>query len=77
MAKPPELDAAQLESVRKFAKCMRENGIPDFPVPDPHPDRSGFAVESGDDEEKFRAAMDQCRLLMPARPGGPGLSTGK
>jgi hypothetical protein len=65
---PTKLDPEQLEAMRKFAKCMRENGLPDFP--DPDPDGGGFSVKSGDDEDKFKAAMEKCRQLMPEGPGG-------
>ena len=31
---PPKLDAKELEQQQKYAKCMRENGVPNFPDPD-------------------------------------------
>ena len=59
----------------KFAKCMRENGLPDFP--DPPPPGSGPETrgsESGqpqsDDVDPespaFKRAMQACRDLIPS-----------
>lgn len=33
---PPKTSAEQLEQERKLAKCMRENGVPNFPDPKPN-----------------------------------------
>lgn len=51
---------------REFAKCMRENGVPDFPDPEPG-DGGGFRVTipGGQDKETVQAAMEKCRSLMP------------
>jgi hypothetical protein len=51
---------------REFAKCMRENGVPDFPDPEPG-EGGGFRVRmpKGIDRPKVEAAMEQCRHLMP------------
>lgn len=65
---PPKLDPAQLEKNRAYAKCMRENGFPDFPDPDPE---SGGIALNGDQfdprDPEFQAADKAC--------GGPGGST--
>ncbi|MEW2331022.1 hypothetical protein AB0880_24840 [Micromonospora chersina] len=57
---------------REFAKCMRENGVPDFPDPEPG-EGGGFRIRmpAGTDKEKVQAAMEQCRSLMPG--GGKAL----
>jgi hypothetical protein len=31
---PQKVDPAQLDKLRQYAKCMRENGVPKFPDPD-------------------------------------------
>ncbi|MFJ8577279.1 hypothetical protein [Micromonospora sp. NPDC093277] len=51
---------------REFAKCMRENGMPDFPDPEPG-GGGGFRVKipAGQDRDKAQAAMEKCRDLMP------------
>ncbi|MFU8870379.1 hypothetical protein [Micromonospora sp. SL4-19] len=51
---------------REFAKCMRENGMPDFPDPEPG-EGGGFRVRipAGQDRAKAQAAMEKCRSLMP------------
>jgi hypothetical protein len=52
-----------------FAKCMRDNGLPDFP--DPAPDGSLDAANAGIDRAstQYRNALEACRDL---RPGGTG-----
>jgi len=69
---PPKLNAEQLEQLRQLAKCMRANGVPDFP--DPGPDgritierREGSGVDP--DEEAFEKAHQACEKFRPARGG--------
>jgi len=46
----------------KFAECLRENGVPDFPDPDSKGDYSyGVSVPV----EVWRAAVDACKDLKP------------
>ncbi|CRK57181.1 hypothetical protein [Alloactinosynnema sp. L-07] len=71
---PPKLDAEQQEQFRKMSQCMRDNGVPDFP--DPEPD-GGIRIESkpgsrlNPEDPTFRAAQEKCEQFMPMRPGGP------
>ena len=64
-------DPARVEQMRVFAQCMRDNGVPDFPDPDPD---GGVRIQRGEgsgvDEEAFRAAEEACRDRLPAPPGG-------
>jgi hypothetical protein len=63
---PPKLDAEQLEQMRKFAKCMRENGVPEFP--DPGADgrvKIERKIGEGTDEETFQKAHEACRQFQP------------
>jgi len=75
---PPKMDAADVEKMRQFAKCMRENGIPDFP--DPQPD-GGMRIEFGQgtgidpNSQTFKDAQAKCEQYMPA-PRGPGSKDG-
>jgi hypothetical protein len=59
---PPKADAQQLEQQRKFAKCMREQGITNFPDPDAN---GGIMIskESGIDpnSDAFKAANQACQ----------------
>jgi hypothetical protein len=60
---PRPLSAEDLERARAHARCMRENGVPDFP--DPQPD-GGLRIEvPKGDVTAFEAAMEKCRQLMP------------
>lgn len=64
-----KLNPAQLEQARKLAACMRENGVPDFP--DPQPD-GGIRLRLDELNVKapeVRAAMEKCRQYAPKRLG--------
>jgi hypothetical protein len=74
----PKPDAAALEGMRKFAKCMRDNGIENFPDPT---DTGGIDLsgESGIDprDPKFQDAQKKCEHNIPKPSGavkqnGPG-----
>lgn len=79
----PEIDPAHLELARQMAKCMRENGVPDFP--DPNPDGSiHFGAEKngvGPGNPTFDKAQEKCSQYRPSgavehRVGGPGVAGG-
>jgi hypothetical protein len=75
---PAKLDPQRVEQLRRFARCMRENGLPSFP--DPGPD-GGIQMNSNDPDlnpqsPKFQAAQKACAKYEPARPSGdPGPGT--
>lgn len=65
-------DPAMLEQVRQMAKCMRANGVPDFP--DPQSDGS-IQIERGKigmepDDPAFKKAEQKCAQYRP-QPAGP------
>ncbi|MBU2669517.1 hypothetical protein KOI35_39010 [Actinoplanes bogorensis] len=74
-------DPAMLEAARKMAKCMRENGVPDFP--DPQPDGS-IRIDRGKDgkgpagpgDPTFDKADEKCRQFLPDGPGQAGTQAG-
>ena len=57
------------EKAVKFAECMRANGVPHFPDPDPKGDFN-FGVDVT--PEVFTKAVDACKALQP-----PGSLSGK
>ena len=57
-------DPASVEQMRQFSQCMRANGLPDFPDPDPNGQLRGAGHEQ-QDNPKFRAAMEACRQKLP------------
>ena len=84
---PQKMDPQRLEQMQKFAKCMRDNGVPNFQDPDPN---GGMKVEqhsAGDgssnstaggidpNDPKFKAAEQACAKYQPAGQG-PGTSSG-
>ncbi len=56
--------AAGQEQALKYAQCLRANGVPDFPDPDPNGGFSGLSHEKANDP-KFQAAVEKCRALSP------------
>lgn len=69
---PMKADPEMQEKMRKFAQCMRENGLPEFP--DPGEDggirldgnKAGALDPSG---EAFKKAEAACKDFQPKRPG--------
>lgn len=71
--------AEELEQARQMAKCMRENGVPNFP--DPNPD-GGIAIDgnklgTGPGDPTFDKAEKACAQYQPKGAerhveGGPG-----
>jgi hypothetical protein len=69
---PPKLSAEDLEKARQHSKCMRENGVTEFPDPDPNGGvriqmKPGSSLDPS--SETFKAADEKCRHLRPT--GGP------
>lgn len=65
---PPKMDPQQLENARQMAKCMRENGVPNFP--DPSED-GGMRLDMGKlgmdpDDPRFKAAEQACAQFRPS-----------
>ena len=58
-----------------FARCMRADGVPNFP--DPNPGRGGLFSLAGINPSSpaFRAAQAKCQKLMGPGPPVPGSST--
>jgi len=57
-------DPAYVNQVRKFAQCIRANGVPGFPDPDPNGRFRGVGHEQ-QNNPAFRAAMQACRAKLP------------
>jgi hypothetical protein len=56
----PQQDAARAERLRKFAQCMRDNGVPNFPDPDGALMRVEQSVAADPD---FPAAQQKCEKM--------------
>jgi hypothetical protein len=60
------------EQGRLFARCMRDNGIADFPDPDPD-GPTEFSLKGGaDEQQKFADASEACAEFAPGKGGAPG-----
>jgi len=66
-----KLSPEDLEKLRKMAECMRANGVPNFPDPDPN---GGGLMINGDtigvDKDTLDKAMQACAQYAPKGPGG-------
>jgi len=66
-------DPQRIEKVRKHSQCMRDHGLPNFPDPqDDGSRRIDFKALglSGEDDPKFKAALEACQNLLPSAPAG-------
>jgi len=72
---PPESPVALQQGLLTYAKCMRANGVPDFP--DPSPGSGGFHRPAGMNPASplFRAAQAKCQKLLPRGGLDPGTRT--
>jgi hypothetical protein len=53
----------QQENGRKYAECMRKNGVEKFP--DPKPDQRGIMIGPGvADDPDFKKAQDACQSIL-------------
>jgi len=70
---PSETELQQ--NTLKYSRCMRANGVPNFPDPNAG---GGFAFQAGSGVDPsspaFQAAQAKCRTLLPAGPA-PGSQT--
>jgi hypothetical protein len=72
---PPKMDAAAIEQARQMSRCMRENGVPNFPDPGPNGEMriDGNKLGTGPGEPAFDAAEKACARFRPSPPAGePG-----
>ncbi|MEV4758863.1 hypothetical protein AB0J86_27720 [Micromonospora sp. NPDC049559] len=69
---PPKLDPEQVEKMRKYAQCMRDNGVPGFPDPQPDGTMQLDTRQLGDikpDNPTFQAANEKCKQFSPKAGG--------
>jgi len=64
---PKKLDPQQLQTLRDMAACMRANGVPNFPDPDPNGGIriDGSKVGMGPGDPTFDKAEKACSKYMP------------
>lgn len=56
------------EVMLKFARCMRENGVPDYPDPDPN---AGLRITLDPNDPKAQAALERCKTILQELQSGP------
>lgn len=70
----PKLSAEDIEKMREYAACMRANGVPNFP--DPDPETGGIKIESqpgdGLDKDSLKEAEEKCKDKQPNIGGAKG-----
>jgi hypothetical protein len=64
-ARPP----ADMQALLRFARCMRENGVADFPDPSPDGNFRAPAGAPGPNTPSFQRALQACRQLDPYQKG--------
>jgi hypothetical protein len=82
--KPPKLDPEQEREMREaslaHARCMRENGVPNFPDPT-FGEGGGATIKIGPgtglnpESPTFKRAQEKCREKLPFERGGDGPAT--
>jgi hypothetical protein len=68
-----ERPPADMQALLRFARCMREHGVADFPDPDAEGNFRAQAGATNPETPKFKSAMQACRQLDPyqnRRAGG-------
>jgi hypothetical protein len=65
---PTTLTTQEIDARLKFAQCIRENGVPDFP--DPTDNGPLINVPHAQSNTEFQAALQKCRPMMAAALGG-------
>ncbi|GAA4717508.1 hypothetical protein Prum_020440 [Phytohabitans rumicis] len=53
------------ENMLKYAQCMRDNGVPDFPDPKMEGGGISFSLPQGADKAKVDAAQEKCKSHLP------------
>jgi hypothetical protein len=53
-----------------FARCMRANGVPDFPDPDANCKFPSSAERGAHDDPGFQSASEKCQKDLPQHGGG-------
>src|SRR6266508_1557704 len=59
-----------VQNLVKFAQCMRDNGVPDFPDPDANGNFPRDAEQKAHSDTQFQAAEEKCRKDLPQHGGG-------
>jgi hypothetical protein len=59
-----------VQNLVRFAQCMRENGVPNFPDPGADGKFPRSAEEGAHDDPQFQAASDKCKKDLPQHGGG-------
>lgn len=67
---PPPVTAEQLANRRKYAKCMRDNGVTDWPDPGPDGEWPNTGALSGSPAhpERMERAIQVCDPVIDGRP---------
>jgi hypothetical protein len=73
---PEQMSPEDLEKQREYSKCMRDNGVPEFPDPDAN---GGIRIEGGPgldpQSPEFKAADEKCKQLLPGGGRGGSLNS--
>jgi hypothetical protein len=63
-------DANAIKQLVAYARCMRDNGVSDFPDPNADGSFPRSAEQGAHDNPRFQAAAEKCRKDLPQHGGG-------
>lgn len=66
-----EAGPGDAEVMLRFARCMRENGLPDYPDPDPNAGLQVFGPDTDPNDPKVQAALESCKAILQELQSGP------
>jgi hypothetical protein len=72
---PPKATAEDLAKARDYAKCVRENGVPGFPDPDPETGRFQVDPDKTGELEKLSKVSGECQQF--GAGAMPGIEVGR
>ncbi|MBF9134935.1 hypothetical protein I0C86_39340 [Plantactinospora sp. S1510] len=61
----PKDRQGQQEELLRFARCMRANGVPEYPDPEFDGGAVGLSLPEGTDRQKVDAAQQKCKQHLP------------
>ncbi|MFG1920519.1 hypothetical protein [Cryptosporangium sp. NPDC048952] len=65
--RPAKARPADVKKLKRYAKCMRENGVENFPTPSADGSLRLSKDEIDPESDEFKAAEEACEKYLPAR----------
>src|SRR5215216_2514164 len=62
--------STDMDKRRAYAQCMRDNGLSNFPDPNPNGESGAGHEQVSRDDPQFKAASEKCQKDLPQHGGG-------